>query len=234
MGLYYLKNRYYDPMWGRFINADTIMGEVGKILDHNVFSYCKQNPVASIDPDGMLATTAYMRMVKRREERAAAVETYYNTALDVYQNGSYNPGTGLRRKGTDKWNPVVQGGTYCNLYAMMLAEALGIKDFSKIGQGHSLANDIYDKLYNGRYAGWKELDSEAMARSYANGGYFTIANWRNDDGEPGHVQVIIPSTSSATAYAQYGSVNFFGGGLMVKKVPPEHDYPIRFYVYIGQ
>ena len=26
-GLYYLKSRYYNPVWGRFVNADAVLGE---------------------------------------------------------------------------------------------------------------------------------------------------------------------------------------------------------------
>lgn len=53
--LYYLQSRYYDPDWGRFINADALGGEVGKLLSHNVFAYCLNNPVNMADPNGNIA-----------------------------------------------------------------------------------------------------------------------------------------------------------------------------------
>jgi RHS repeat-associated protein len=31
-GLYYSKSRYYNPEWGRFINADAIVGQTGELL----------------------------------------------------------------------------------------------------------------------------------------------------------------------------------------------------------
>jgi len=40
-GLYYLKSRYYNPEWGRFINADTVLGEAGDLLSQNAFAYCE-------------------------------------------------------------------------------------------------------------------------------------------------------------------------------------------------
>ena len=52
-GLYYLRSRYYDPNWGRFVNADTLFGKQGLLLDHHLFSYCRQNPVTGSDPSGM-------------------------------------------------------------------------------------------------------------------------------------------------------------------------------------
>lgn len=51
-GLYYLQSRYYNPEWGRMLNADAVGGQVGDLLSHNVFSYCKNNPVNMHDPDG--------------------------------------------------------------------------------------------------------------------------------------------------------------------------------------
>ena len=51
-GLYYLNSRYYNPEWGRFINADAIAGSTGELLSHNVFAYCKNNPVNMHDPNG--------------------------------------------------------------------------------------------------------------------------------------------------------------------------------------
>jgi RHS repeat-associated protein len=53
--LYYLQSRYYSPEWGRFINADTIVGEVGELLSHNMFAYCNSDPVNMEDPDGDIA-----------------------------------------------------------------------------------------------------------------------------------------------------------------------------------
>ena len=50
-GMYYLNSRYYNPEWCRFINADSIVGNIG-VLNHNLFAYCKNNSVALYDPSG--------------------------------------------------------------------------------------------------------------------------------------------------------------------------------------
>ncbi|WP_346890577.1 RHS repeat-associated core domain-containing protein, partial [Clostridium sp. UBA3887] len=47
-----LQSRYYNPEWGRFLNADTIGGNVGELLSHNTFAYCNNNPVNAKDPNG--------------------------------------------------------------------------------------------------------------------------------------------------------------------------------------
>ena len=65
-GYYYLQSRYYDPVIGRFINADdekTIFNALSdyessdglngiSYLDHNQFAYCLNNPINMSDDEG--------------------------------------------------------------------------------------------------------------------------------------------------------------------------------------
>ncbi len=54
-GLYYLQSRYYDPEWGRFLNADGIFED--SVLGYNLYAYCKNNPINNIDPSGQLVVS---------------------------------------------------------------------------------------------------------------------------------------------------------------------------------
>ena len=54
-GLYYLQNRYYDPVVGRFINADSLLGANGDLMSYNLYAYCSNNPVNMSDPSGLCA-----------------------------------------------------------------------------------------------------------------------------------------------------------------------------------
>ena len=58
-GLYYLQSRYYNPTWGRFINADDpgYMGIDGTPVSYNLFAYCGNNPVMGCDPTGRFVIT---------------------------------------------------------------------------------------------------------------------------------------------------------------------------------
>ena len=52
-GLYYLQSRYYNPGWGRFINADSSISNVGgEVLGNNIYSYCFNNPIKLSDGSG--------------------------------------------------------------------------------------------------------------------------------------------------------------------------------------
>ncbi len=52
-GFYYLNSRYYDPYFGRFINADIYVSTGQGILGNNMFAYCRNNPVSRKDTFGM-------------------------------------------------------------------------------------------------------------------------------------------------------------------------------------
>ena len=57
-GLYYLGSRYYNPTWGRFVNADSVSllasSPENVAYDKNLFNYCDNNPIVRVDGDGDL------------------------------------------------------------------------------------------------------------------------------------------------------------------------------------
>jgi len=53
--LYYLQSRYYDPEMGRFISADGLVSTGQGLLGNNMFTYCLNNPVNSVDSSGEVA-----------------------------------------------------------------------------------------------------------------------------------------------------------------------------------
>ena len=57
-GLYYLRSRYYNPVWGRPVNADIIIGYIAGVCSHNIFTYCHNQPVLFTDESGHIPTVA--------------------------------------------------------------------------------------------------------------------------------------------------------------------------------
>jgi len=51
-GLYFYNARYYDPVLGRFIQADTIVQSPSNPQTLNRYTYCNNNPVNYTDPTG--------------------------------------------------------------------------------------------------------------------------------------------------------------------------------------
>ena len=54
-GLYYLMSRYYDPVVGRFLNADAFVSTGQGPIGDNMFVYCLNNPISMYDMDGVAA-----------------------------------------------------------------------------------------------------------------------------------------------------------------------------------
>ena len=50
-GFYYLNSRYYNPTWGRFINADCLVDN-RSASSQNLFAYCGNNPINNTDSSG--------------------------------------------------------------------------------------------------------------------------------------------------------------------------------------
>jgi RHS repeat-associated protein len=51
-GLMHVGARYYDPLVGRFISADTYLGEIENPQSLNLYNYCEADPVNHADPTG--------------------------------------------------------------------------------------------------------------------------------------------------------------------------------------
>ena len=50
--MYYLNSRYYNPEWGRFINADGLVSTGQGLLSHNMYVYCYNNLINMCDING--------------------------------------------------------------------------------------------------------------------------------------------------------------------------------------
>lgn len=51
-GLYYYNARYYDPVLGRFVQADDVIPNLFNPQSYNRYSYCINNPLRFTDPSG--------------------------------------------------------------------------------------------------------------------------------------------------------------------------------------
>lgn len=98
--LYYLNSRYYNPEWGRFINADGIINGNTDIIGHNLYAYCSNNPVGNMDSEGIffrkiiLVVSKAYKMIKTAI--AATSNIYLRTkkqdlSADMFTKAMYYP-----------------------------------------------------------------------------------------------------------------------------------------------
>ena len=165
-GLYYLQSRYYNAEWGRFINADGILGQTGQLLSHNVCCYCNNDPVNNKDDNGFMCSRA-----TRMSDDSGSLPGF-----DYFKSGATGAASGLIDCGEEKLgNKVVKGkssitrttykssGAYARKNFNSLSEGKVIK-YSKVGNavrkslgkigtaGFTLFN-MGKSIYNGEYVG---------------------------------------------------------------------------------
>ncbi|QAA33761.1 RHS repeat-associated core domain-containing protein [Clostridium manihotivorum] len=95
-GLYYLQSRYYNPDWGRVINADDtdqLNNTNEDLLDYSMFAYCNNNPVNKIDSDGRFAFALGIYAIPGIGEVALGITV---SGMALY--GAYRAGTWVRHK----------------------------------------------------------------------------------------------------------------------------------------
>lgn len=84
-GLYYLNSRYYDSETARFINADEptmLYSTASTFGGANLYSYCFNNPISNIDPNGNIALV---------DDLAYLLVLLFFVGAVVYVESEYHP-----------------------------------------------------------------------------------------------------------------------------------------------
>jgi RHS repeat-associated protein len=90
-----MNGRLYDPVTGRFLNADPVIDNAGGAQGLNSYSYCLNNPLKYTDPSGFTFTENENAYLLYREAR---MKGYPGSLIDFYnileQNNFNGGGTG--------------------------------------------------------------------------------------------------------------------------------------------
>ncbi len=85
-GMYYLGSRYYDPEIGRFISPDVFISTGQGFVGYNMFAYCNNNPVNSVDSSGSLPLRTNNVLMA---DSGKAINGYYSQfLLQKYENAN--------------------------------------------------------------------------------------------------------------------------------------------------
>lgn len=105
-GLYYLQSRYYNPQWGRFLNADAYLNANGDLIGFNLYAYCSNNPVMGYDPSGYVDEELKDDDVDNIRDPAPVYEGTGNNGQGTGGGASNNAGAksgGPRSRGNNPW-----------------------------------------------------------------------------------------------------------------------------------
>jgi len=129
---YYCNTRYYQPMIGRWLNADHVAfldpegtGEL------NLFGYCVNNPVMYSDPSGEILITTIILIITILA--GAGMFTY--TAVDSYNKTGQVDWLGSTVNGLMTFVAVYSLGIYAYNCYLMLSLAYGLNPVIGIGAG---------------------------------------------------------------------------------------------------
>jgi len=169
--LYYLNSRYYNPEWGRFINADVYLGCTGDILGYNLYLYVSNNPVNNSDETGRLFKKAWNWISKKAKQATKAVKKVVNKAVSV------------AKKTVSKTKKVVE--KVKNSFVFEAEAGLGFEvDFKVAGHGVKVG---FDKTigYNnsGQYTS-TNVGAEMKLASIKAGFNLNIRNYDGGNGNP--------------------------------------------------
>ncbi len=172
IGLYYLNSRYYDPVIGRFLNPDGLLGQTGNILSTNMYAYCENNPVMYLDPSGesiifAIAITAILLFTPvggTLAQIATSAVSYVAMAAWALGDLAFNGGNGawadMNRFG---WNPfntdgnAVFASTHFSFYK---GEPIFLKDSGRSGSFYFMSlnrSDDMDVLRHERGHGYQSM-----------------------------------------------------------------------------
>lgn len=101
-GYYYLQSRYYNPEWGRFINADAIIANVGVADGYNLFAYCANNPISRSDENGdfwqlAIIATVVIGVIVSKAIGLLDIDSQMNVKTEnITQHPPYEVSTGIQ------------------------------------------------------------------------------------------------------------------------------------------
>jgi len=151
-GLYYLQSRYYNPDWGRFVNADDeglLEVDQDSLIENNLFVYALNNPVNMEDSTGFIAANIAAGLI--------------GAGAGFIIAGSFSAATQYYSTGRVDWNVAginaISGalsGALTASGATWLASVLG-------NAGISMGTYVSEQYYRGEIITGKGLKDSAFA-----------------------------------------------------------------------
>ncbi len=151
-----MNGRLYDPLVGRFLNADNFIQDPTSTQNYNRYSYCLNNPLKYVDPSGwrMAAADEFWNLGKE----ITNFDRFYGFSSSGGNGGggadSGSGGLGGNAYTHDFWNKVLNQGEY------ILNNPTLVDNATIVSRGHNVygVDGLWVQTVNltGNYQGWRD------------------------------------------------------------------------------
>jgi RHS repeat-associated protein len=127
LGLIHMNGRIYDPVIGRFLQADPIIQAPHNAQSHNRYSYVMNNPLSMADPSGFSWWTRFRsRVVGAVTWVATMVLSGGNAQLATYLSNAVRAGMDAHAAGRNVWRALGASvaGTAVSRFGPLVAAAV--------------------------------------------------------------------------------------------------------------
>ena len=137
-GLYYYGARYYDPAIGRFIQPDTIVQSPYDPQTLNRYSYCGNNPVNRIDPDGHSFKKLFKKVFSKFGVGTPLIGTLLTPLFPLINGFNLLVGSSIY---TENWQPMKQVAIFsASTFVGMGVTSFATGGFSSLGIGNTMSS----------------------------------------------------------------------------------------------
>ena len=235
-GEIYLRARYYQPAAGRFLTRDTYTGEEDELLSLNLYTYCENDGLNNVDPDGhkkkaiILVGADYASNNNAFNDNAITWKrNNQNYKVTIYRGWKYKSLNKLWKKINRKYNKksvsrliIMAHSDFDDIYLSndeYVPDPVNIiGDYSKdrLGQISSILKKNAQIYIHGCNAGGMAGYKNAAIYEYAKG---------NKKGDLRYYETVAQKIADETGKSTYAYVNFTSqvetsGGY--KQMPTDH------------
>jgi RHS repeat-associated protein len=202
-GLYYLQSRYYNPVWGRFINADVLLKSNGSTLGENMYAYCLNNPVNGTDSHGLMTLTfdeihkqVQLDMINNQGRRMTSEVHVVYDVIDELWGTSYGFADVMDLATGEMWEikpvgyPMTKAIYQLNMYVMnyKYSKRPGYPSKARVGGRITMRSFDYDNIL----------------------GHYKITYWYANYGIVYYKYVFTPNADAAIVYLTYKAARRVG------------------------